>query len=59
MDYSNSFYLWEIDYDWLAIVGDHDVEFVEVAVNDSVIGKLQDQIHQLRVQFTRIAALKS
>ena len=51
-------YLWKVDDDWLPVVRDHDVELVEVAVNDSVIGKLQQQVHQLGVQLTSIVNLQ-
>ena len=51
-------YLWKVDDDWLSVVRDHDVELVEVAVNDSVIGKLQQQVHQLGVQLASIVNLQ-
>ena len=51
-------YLWKVDDDWLSVVRDHDVELVEVAVNDSVIGKLEQQVHQLGVQLASIVNLQ-
>ena len=43
-------HLWEINDDWLLVIIDHDVELVEVTVDDAVIGELQQQVHQFVVQ---------
>lgn len=47
----------EIDQHWLAIIGDHDVELVEIPVNQPVLSELDRQIHQFRVEFSGIPNL--
>ena len=51
--------LWKVDDDRVTVVGDHDVELVEVAVNDPVVGKLKEKIDEPVVKSTRIVDLKN
>ena len=43
-------HLGEIDDDGIGLVVDHDVELIEVAVDDTVVGELQQQRHQFVIQ---------
>ena len=43
-------HLREVDENRLLVHVDHDVEFVEIAVNDAVVGQLHQQVHQFVVQ---------
>jgi hypothetical protein len=47
-------HLREINDDRFAVIAtNEDVEFVEVTVYESRMGEPDDEIHQLRVEFTR------
>ena len=48
----------KVDDDGISVVGDHDVELVEVAVNDAVVGELQQKVDESVVQRTWIVDLK-
>ena len=48
----------KVDDDGISVVGDHDVELVEVAVNDALVGELQQKVDESVVQRTRIVDLK-
>ena len=48
----------KVDDDGISVVGEHDVELVEVAVNDAVVGELQQKVDESVVQRTRIVDLK-
>lgn len=43
-------HLWEINQNWLGCIGDHNVEFVEITVDDSRIAQSNNQIHQVIIK---------
>lgn len=47
-------HLREVNNDGLVLVSDHDVELIEVAMNDAVVSELHDQVHKIAVQLTRV-----
>lgn len=47
-------HLGEIDDDGATLLVDHDVELVEVAVDDAAIAQAYDEVHQFVVQRLRI-----
>lgn len=47
-------HLREVDDDGMAVVVDHDVELVEVAVDDAAVAQAHHQRHQLVVQRLRV-----
>ena len=49
-----AYHLGEVDHDRFAIAApDEDIKFVEIPMNESSVCKPDDQVHQLRVEFTR------
>lgn len=47
-------HLRKVDHDRFTVAtADEDVKFVEITVNESRVCKPDDQVHQLRVEFTR------
>lgn len=50
-------HLREVDDDWLVVRSDHDVELVEVSVDDSVAGQLDDQVHEVVVETLNVGNL--
>lgn len=43
-------HLWEVDNDGFPLFRDHDVELVEVTVNDSVVSQPHNEVHEVVVQ---------
>ena len=43
-------HLWKIDHDGFVVGGDHDVKFIEIAVNDTVARQFDNQVHEIIIQ---------
>ena len=50
-------HLWEVDQRHMILVVDHQVELVEVAVDQAVIGQFDQQLHELVEEGGRVVQL--